>query len=336
MKKIFGFIKKHWKIAIIVVALLGFGIYRQVSSAKEKSDTSYTVKKQNLKETLAFAGDIDAEEKVTLRFQTSGRLNWVGVKEGDYVKKYQVIATLDQREIKKTLEKKLLTYSSERADFDQNKDDYETITSDTVKRILEKAQYDLNSSILDVEIQNLAVEYSRLFTPITGIVTSIGSPYAGVNITPAQAEFEVINPDTIFFSALVDQAEVVSLEEGKQGVISLDSFPDEKIKTKITSISFIPEAGESGSVYRTKLEFDVDNSTYKYRAGMTGDVEFVLQEKKNVLAVPSEFVKKDGSKSYVDIKINNKIEKSYVTVGETIDDMTEIKSGLKAGDVIYD
>ncbi len=103
MKKIFKYIKKHWVIAIAVVFLLGFGIYRQIVPSKADGDTTYKVKRQNLKESLTFSGEIDAEEKVTLRFQTSGRLSWVGVKEGDFVKKFQTIASLDQREVKKKL-----------------------------------------------------------------------------------------------------------------------------------------------------------------------------------------------------------------------------------------
>ena len=103
MKKIFKYIKKHWVISLAIVFFIGFVIYKQLTPAKTEGETSYKIKKQNLKESLTFSGEINANEKVTLRFQTSGRLSWVGVKEGDFVKKYQTIASLDQREVKKKL-----------------------------------------------------------------------------------------------------------------------------------------------------------------------------------------------------------------------------------------
>ncbi len=86
----------------VLILALGFGGYNYFFASKTniKTDTA-RVKRGNLEEKLIISGLIDAEEKVTLRFQTSGRLSWVGVKEGDLVKKYQGIATLDQREIKK-------------------------------------------------------------------------------------------------------------------------------------------------------------------------------------------------------------------------------------------
>jgi RND family efflux transporter MFP subunit len=336
MKKFIKYIKKHWIIVLILVFLMGFGLYRQVSPAGSKGETTYKVKNQNLKETLIFAGNIDAEEKVTLRFQTSGRLNWIGVQEGDFVKKFQTVATLDQREVKKKLDKELRDYIKERADFDQIQEDYEFSSGNTVRRIRDIAQADLDLTVLDVELQNLAVEFSNLFTPIEGVVTKIASKYAGVNVTPAQAEFEVVNPNSIYFSAVIDQTELVGLEEGKTGVLTLDTYPDEDVQVVIQSISFAPIVGESGAVYEAKLFFDVDNSTYKYRLGMTGDVEFVLRELKNIIAVPSEFIKSEGGKRYVMVDESGKKIKSFVTTGEVIDDFTQIKSGLNVGDVIYD
>src|SRR3990167_2084606 len=61
---------------------------------KNKPKETYTVKRQALKETATFSGEVDADEKVKLKFQTAGRLAWVGVKEGDIVKPYQGIASL--------------------------------------------------------------------------------------------------------------------------------------------------------------------------------------------------------------------------------------------------
>src|SRR3989304_237823 len=102
------FLKKRWYLILILVLIAGFIFYKKntASAAKNKVD-SYKIKRENLREVLTLSGEINAEEKVSLKFQTSGRLAWVGVKEGDYVKKYQGIASLDQRDVKKTLEKKL-------------------------------------------------------------------------------------------------------------------------------------------------------------------------------------------------------------------------------------
>ena len=119
------FIKNRWYLILILVLIAGFIFYRRNtdSVAKNKVD-SYKIKRENLREVLTLSGEINAEEKVSLKFQTSGRLAWVGVKEGDYVKKYQTLASLDQRDIKNRLQKYLNTFVSQRLTFDQTKDDY--------------------------------------------------------------------------------------------------------------------------------------------------------------------------------------------------------------------
>lgn len=341
-------LKKRWYIIILIIlAITGF-FYLKLSSSPAngkngKKQAPYVVKRQNLKETLSLSGSIDAGEKVTLRFQSSGRISWVGVKVGDYVKKYQGVASLDQRELKKTLEKYLNTYVNERYDFEQTHDDYwqkQYALSDGLKReaerIIKKSQNDLNNTVLDVELKNLALEYSNLWTPIEGIVTKVGSQFAGVNATPTQAEFEIINPKTVYFSATADQNDVVKLKEGENGEIILDAYPDKPLSGKITMISFVPKEGETGTVYEVKIILDEANNLYKYRFGMTGDASFTQKEKKDVLSIPSNYIKSEKGKKYVMKKKNGGKTKAYITTGEEIDNSIEITSGLLPGDTIYD
>jgi macrolide-specific efflux system membrane fusion protein len=159
MKKIF---QKKWLILIVLIAaIIGYFFFSQ----PKKEEKTYEATKKNLKEELVFSGKIDAEEKAVLRFQTSGRLAWVGVKEGQTVKKYQAIASLDQRDLKNRLDKYLNTYAKQRNSFDQTIDDYQKtwttapdkLIADKAKRILENSQYDLNNAVLDVEYQNFTL-----------------------------------------------------------------------------------------------------------------------------------------------------------------------------------
>jgi len=333
-------LKKYWWIiAIVVIAVILLpNLAKKTDSAKSKNNKSktYTVKRQNLTETLTLSGKIQAEEKVTLRFQTSGKLNWVGVKEGDYVKKYQAIATLDQYEVKKKLEKELNDYLNERWDFEQTHDDYEgRVVTDAIKRILEKAQFDLNNTVLDVEIQNLSVELATLTTPIEGIVTRVTSRYAGVNITPAQSEFEVVNPAAIYLSVAADQTEVTKIKREMETELTFDAFPQEKFAGTVESIAFAPKAGESSTVYEIKITLNEPNTDYRLRLEMTADALFVVNEKNDVLAIPSTWLKEDGEKRYVLKGLGRKKVKTYLETGDEWDSYVEILKGLAEGDVIY-
>ncbi len=330
--------KKIWFFIFIFIIITIF-FFQQKRINEVKSKGFYKVVSKDLKEELSLSGQIDAEEKVTLRFQTAGRLAWVGVKEGDYVRKYQTIASLDQRDLKNRLQKYLNAYVNQRYSFEQTKDDNwqkqfdlsEAIRT-RAERVLKQNQLNLENTVLDVEYQNLTIDFANLFTPIEGIVTKVNTPYAGVNITPAQAEFEVINPKTLYFSVTADQTEVVNLKEGQKGVIVFDSFPEKEFSGKIYWIAFTPKAGETGTVYQIKMRFDPKNINFKI--GMSGDVNFLIKERKNVLSVPLSYLKSDRKGDYVNVLINGKTKKVYVKKGEEIDGSIVIKRGLQEGDLI--
>jgi len=337
--------KITWIIALLVIGvLIGWNRFEQATK-KSVKETTYTVKKETIKQTLTVTGKLDAKEKITLRFQSSGLLTWVGVKEGDVVTKYQAIAGLDQLELQKNLQKYLNTYSKTRWDFEQTKDEYQAPAQNywglsvnqrnDIDRAFQKAQFDLNSAVLDVELKNIALKYATLITPISGIVTKVGTPIAGVNITPTQAEFEIVNPESIYLSVLPDQTEVSTITASQSADIVFDAFPDTHIQGQVQGVAFTPKAGETSTVYEVDVRFPLEQTT-KYRVGMTADATFTISEKTDVLAIPIRFLKSENGKNYVMKKTSKGKEKQYVQIGIESDDMTEITGGLAQGDILYD
>jgi RND family efflux transporter MFP subunit len=343
LKKVFQFIKKRWYIFLILIVGVGFYLNQQrTAQAIKAKEATYTVERQDIKDELSLAGEIQADEHIILRFQTSGRLAWVGVKEGDEVKKYQTIASLDQRELKKRLQKSLLTYTQTRNSFDQTGDDNQRVgdqptndlnLGDKMKRLLENSQYGLDSSVLDVELTNISLEYSNLFTPIEGIVIRADSKYAGVNLTPSQAEFEILNPKTLYFSFTADQTEITKLSQGMLGAINMDSFPNQTKEGSLYYISYTPKAGETGTVYEGRIRIPSE-AISQYRLGMTGDISFTLSEKRNVVVVMDKFVKTEGDNKYVTRTKAGKEEKVFIKTGLEANGYLEVLSGLEQGDVI--
>jgi RND family efflux transporter MFP subunit len=342
MRKFFSVIKKRWYVTLILVVVVGGYFYQtKNTTAGDKKEEFYQVKRQNIKEVLTLSGEIDADEKIVLRFQTSGKLSWIGVKEGDRVKKYQTIAALDQRDVRAKLQQNLNDFVKKRFDFDQTVDDTKRLADqptqegrDKMKRLLEKAQYDLNNAVLNVELNQLAIEYSFLTTPIEGIVTRVDVPFAGSNITPAGAEFEIINPSTIYFSANADQSEVPLLAVGMKAKITLDAFENKVFSGKVIYVAFTPKKGETGTVYKIKLEIEPEKLLSNTKIGMTGDAEFMLQERNNVLVIPVNLVKTENKKKYVEKIVNRKKINTQIKVTDEINGQYIVVDGLKEGDLI--
>jgi len=328
-------VKKYRLIFIILaVAGIGFGGYKFFT--KDKGYTTYKTQTQKLMETIELSGRVDAGKRADLRFQTSGLLTYLPFKENDQVKKYQTIAALDSRQIKKTLNKYLNTYSIQRNTFEQTKDDNQdeivNDVKDTIKRLLETNQFQLNNSILDVELQDLALQLSRIYAPFDGIITSLPVKTTNVNILYTDV-FQISDPTTLYFKANIDESDVVKVAEGQKTVIELDAISDHVFDSQIRSISFASKETSTGTAF--EAEFSLPEEEMKnFRLGFNGTAKIVLNEK-DALALPFEALKQKGNDYYVTILENNKYIDKPVETGIETNEFVEIKSGLSEGQEVY-
>jgi len=180
----------------------------------------------------------------------------------------------------------------------------------------------------------MAIKESVLISPIEGVVVSIDQPLAGVNISPLNANFTIINPNSLFFKSEIDQETVTKIKDGQKAILKIDSFPDSEIESKITFIAFTPVAGQTSTVYQIRFELPLLNNDLSYRIGMDGDATLILNQSENVLTVPTDTVNDDNGQKYVYLKENNKLVHRNVVIGIETDTNTEIKEGITQNDQI--
>jgi RND family efflux transporter MFP subunit len=340
IKKIFDRFRPKSKLVVILGVILALVIiFFGRNDAKKKSQIQTAlVERKSLTQTISASGTVTAEEKVDLKFQTSGLLSWVGVKEGDYVKKWQTIAQLDKRELQKTLDKYLRDYSSQRNDFEetwrvtyQGHSPSDALT-DTVKRILEKNQWDLDKAVLDVELKDIALKFATLTTPIEGIVTHIDAPIAGINITPATAVFTIAKPEPMIFEAQVDEIDIGKVKTDQKVKISLDAYPDETFPGIINQILFDSIATKGGgTAFKVKVKLP-ENTDLRFKNGMNGDMEIVINQQENILSVPNAAVFYKNGSPYVKLLEKGKIQERPAKIGLETEQYTQILDGLKEND----
>jgi RND family efflux transporter MFP subunit len=324
-------------ILLTIVSVIFVGKYIQNRQTTTSNiQTSRAIKKTFVK-TVQSSGKTKAKKYAELRFQTSGTLAWIGVSEGDKVSPYQVLARLDTREVEKNLQKTLTDYSLRRNSFESTAQSYYNMTPDTalndsMKRILQNNQWDLNKAIYDVELKHMAVEYASLVTPIGGIVTHIDSPTAGVNITPATATFDVVDPDSLIFEANIDEVDVGNLAIGQPSSVALDAFPDATFFGKVSYISYSSVlSGGGATVFPVQIVFDTPE---KLRIGLNGDVTITSLTIPDVTVVPIEAIREDGGKKYIYKKIQSTYKKVFVTIAEQNDNQVAIKKEVSPGDEV--
>lgn len=329
---------------IIIIVILAVIVATQVSAIKNigQKPKLYSektrVKKDNIKALISASGKIQSNTVITLKFQTAGLLTYVGVKKDDIVHKGQLIASLDQRELQKALQKKLNDYLNSRWDLEEDKQTtYKDVAlSDTIKRALDQNQFAMEKTVWDVEIADIALKFANLYSPIDGIVTAVDAPRAGVNITAATATFSVADYNDIAFKIDVDEVDIGRVKIGQLVDIKLDAYEGQKFMGVVDKIGFTSTTTTSGgTAFPVEVRFP-DNADLRFKIGMNGDADIVTSVVDNTLVVPVDYVFENANgQKYVNLlDKSDQIKRATVKIGVETEDKAEILSGVKVNDVI--
>jgi len=326
---------RRWFIALIIIVLMIL-IFWNRGRNKQSEFSEYQLSRQYISQTLVLSGILDAKERVYLNFLAGGKLVYLGAKEGDWVKKWQTIATIDYQDLQKNLEKNLNYYENSRLDWDaQLEEDKDQVLDDDETRARKQEQNLLENTVLDVESISVAVNNRVMSAPFAGVLLTIPTPVIGVTLSPSDV-FELVNPQTLLVRAEVDEIDLSLLSIGQKANLIFDSYPDEIIDSEISFIALKSTAGSTGTVFKLELPMPGIEDLSKYRIGMNADVEIELAKKTNVLVVPLEAINNQDGQTMVKVKSQNRqgYEEKVVELGLESDEAVEVVNGLNEGDVV--
>lgn len=155
-------------------------------------------------EQMVLEGRVTASVR-ELRFSFGGVVESISVEAGKTVVAGTIIARLKRNELEKRHQLKLEAYNKMRATFEQLKKKLEGNDDPDKKYLMDRAQADLNSSVLEVEISQLETESADLKCPFNGLIVDDGGIAAGMAISPASFPIKAIDMSTLRVAAEIDQ-----------------------------------------------------------------------------------------------------------------------------------
>lgn len=296
-----------------------------------------SVVRGDIVESVSASGEVDAKEKADLTFQGSGKLIWVGVKEGDTVKKYQAIAKLDTILLNATYQQAINSYASLNAAAQKAEDDVKNHSTDETfaqKSTRVAAQVARDNAYDAMKAAEQSLKFATITAPFSGVVTSANPAFAGSNVTPLNAVYSIVNPETFYFSTEVGEIEVSKVQVGQKVTLILDAYPEENFESVVESVgisSVVTSTGGTG--YKVKIALP-KREGINFRLGMNGDAEIIINMFKDVLSVPSDSVIEEDSGNYVWVAEGKSVRKVKVELGASSLDRYEIKEGLEEGDTV--
>ena len=169
-----------------------------------------------------------------------------------------------------------------------------------------------------------------LLSPINGEVI-VATTQPGQTVTTSDAV--VVLSDHLIVRAQVDETDIGKISNDLKAVITLDAYPETKIKAKVEHIYYESQTVNNVTIYPVDLVPQEVPSFF--RSGMNASVDFMVEDKKDILTIPVDAVYKNG-KTYCLVKEPNGKEpvKTAVKLGITDDKNIEVISGIDENDKI--
>ena len=152
-----------------------------------------------------FKGRIKAKI-VEVRFAMAGKLVALNKRKGDWVKKGELLASLDKKISQTQLDKELADFEKVRAEFEIFNLKKGEPTDDITKYLKKQMQADLDGSVKAVEVAKAELDKSDLFAPVEGIMVDDSNLVPGVYLTPASSPFKIIENNSFYFELEIEQA----------------------------------------------------------------------------------------------------------------------------------
>ena len=316
-----------WVASAVVAAAAAIAAFLELGRAQTVETAAVTTAYPSQAVTLLNAtGYVVAQRKAAVASKATGRLEWLGVMEGSRVKKDEVIARLENRDVAAGREHAAANVKVAAANVEQARAGLQSSEA-----ALAVAQANLKSA-------EVTLDWTLIRAPFDGVVLT-KSANVGDNITPFSqaadtkgAVVTIADMDTLEVEADVAEASLGKIRPGQPCEIQLDAVPDHRFPGTVNRI--VPTVDRAKATVLVKIKFLERDD--RVLPDMSAKVAFLEREvsaadRKPVTVVPKQaVVERNGEKAVFVLK-DGRAVRTKVEVGRTIADLVQV-AGVPVGE----
>ena len=322
--------KRWWVWLIVLVLVAGAAVAIRARNAPLAVEVA-TVAAAYPSATVAVlnaTGRVVAARRASVSSKGTGRLEWLGVQEGQMVKEGEVIARLENRDVAAQREQAQAQTQAARANLAQGQADLDDAAA-ALKRAQDlarqnfisgsaldtaEARYNKARAVIDtLKAQISVAEANARVAGVTFDQTLIRAPFTGMVLTKSANVGDIVTPfssasgttgavvtmadmETLEVEADVSEASIAKIRVGQPAEIQLDAFPELRLLGEVSRI--VPTVDRSKATLLVKVSF-VERDP-RVLPDMSAKIAFLSraltsEERKPVPAVrPDAIVKRDG------------------------------------------
>lgn len=364
---------KRFGLLIVAVVIVGVGAALAWWFSRPRAVAVHTAAAREMTSSggghtvLNASGYVTARREATVSAKVTGKVTEVLIEEGMKVKEGQVLARLDDTNVKTSLDVAQAQFDSAktaveetRAQLKQADQEYKRTTELTKEKIMSQSDLDLaesNAKMLaariarqerDITVAERQVELYKqqmddmiIRAPFAGVITTKDAQ-PGEMISPISAGGgftrtgigTVVDMDSLEIEIDVNENYIGRVQPEQPVEATLDTYPDWKIPCKV--IAIIPTADRQKSTVKVRVGFDKLDP--RILPDMSVKVAFEESSGGTKAAanpgvtIPKGAVQQRDGQDVVLVVQNGRVERRAVTVGGTESDDSRITAGLSAGE----
>ena len=302
-----------------------------------------TVSMTPLSRSLQVSGSLTPLVQTTVRSKVAGDVMELTVRDGQPVKQGEVLARIDTRYLKATLDSQQAALEKARADLALAKVNRDNSAEMLKEHFISQNAYDSAASTYAADVANekaaeaqvvlaqLAWDDAVVRAPFTGtVVKRLVQP--GERIDVEGDIISLVDLSQMEFQVTAPASEIPSVKVGQLAHFKVNGFGDRSFIGKVERINPMTESGSrSITVY-----LSVPNPDGALKGGMFGEGTLALDNAAPAPAVPSAAVRNEAGVPYVLVLADGKLQRRQVTLGLGSQEQgsVEVRDGLKPGEQV--
>lgn len=270
-------------------------------------------------------GSIDSDELIDVVSEISARVIELPFAEGQGVSSGQIIARLDDTEIRAQAMRAEAERDRARSDEERAKQLFEH-NAISVKE-LEDARVDLRVAEADFELASARLAKTLIRAPFGGLIGRRRIS-VGAFLSPGDRITELARVDQMRVTFSAPERFVGDLRIGVPVSIETPAYPGRTFSGRLKVVDPIVDP----QTRTVQLVASVPNRDRRLRPGMSADVSVTLAERSSALMVPDEAVFAEGNQDFVYVvNADSTVARAAVRLGTRDRAMVEVLSGIESG-----
>jgi membrane fusion protein, multidrug efflux system len=302
----------------------------------------------NIPVQISAIGNVMAYSKVTIRAQITGQLQETNFREGQEVKKGDLLFTIDPRPAQAALDQARANLARDAAQMENARIQFDRVRKLFADKVASQDEFDTSKAVLDalagtvaadqaaVTNASLNLEYTAIRAPVDGVIGA-QLVYPGNIVKSEDDEMVVLNqihPIQVAFTVPEQHLAEIKNEMSRRTLAVKAGIAGMTNDVPSGELTFVDNAVDT-TTGTIQLKGTFANKDSRLWPGQFVQVRLTLAEISSAIVVPGQAIQTGQNGDYVFVvKSDQTVEMRPVKIGEIAQGNTVVTDGLRAGETV--